>query len=155
MESDGIIHFMVCLSVCLCIYLSACLLVCPSVWLSAHLSTYQSVTHKIFSSLYECYLWVRLCFPPFCKNTFLVITFELMHIPWWFWCLGLRSEGQGIRWQHSLFMAGLSICLSSCLPVCSSVSQSVQSLSAFPSYGQSSCLPGLHRGQFTYSHWWL
>ena len=149
----------VCLFVCVFIYLLICLLVCPSVWLSAHLSTCHSVSQKIFSSLYECY------YLPFRKNTFLVINFELKHIRWWFWCLGLHSEGQGIQWQHSFWsLVCLSVCLSVCLAGYLSVHLSLSlfslclssvGLSVCPSSDQSNCLPGLHRGQFTYSHLWL
>ena len=70
-----------------------------------------------------------LCFPPFRKNAFLVITFALKLIWWWFWCLGLCSEGQELRWWHLLWWL---VCLSViCLPVCSSVSQSVCSVSVY------------------------
>ena len=43
---------------------------------------------------------VTLCFPQFCENAFLVITFELKHIGWWFWCVRLCFGFQGIIWFH-------------------------------------------------------
>ena len=57
-------------------------------------------------SPYQSACWPNmgaLCFPPFCKNTFWAITFELKHIGWWFWCLGLCFQGQGISWHYSFW----------------------------------------------------
>ena len=57
---------------------------------------------------------------PLSQKVYLVITFEIKPIGWWFWCLGRCTEGQGIRWCHSF--DGGSVCLSVCLftlrPVC-------------------------------------
>ena len=111
-------------SVCLCIYLSACLSMCWSVCLAGCLPICLPVSLWVKKSFAICTNAIhgpngKLGFLSWCKNTFLVITFELKHITWWFWCLGLCFEGQGT--DGSICFNGWSVCLSVHL----SLSQSV------------------------------
>ena len=38
----------------------------------------------------------EVCSLLLCKNTFWAISFELKHIGWWYWCLGLYFQGRVI-----------------------------------------------------------
>ena len=51
-----------------------------------------------------------LCFLPFCKNVFVAITFELKHIGWWFWCLGLCLRVK--QSADTIYNLCRSVCLS-------------------------------------------
>ena len=62
-----------------------------------------------------------LCFPPFCKNTFCTITFELKYIGWWFWVSWTMFSGSRNQLALVILIIGLSVCLSVCLPACLSL----------------------------------
>ena len=48
--------------------------------------------HAMYANTLHC--------PQLCKKRSLIITLELKHLEWRFWCLDVCSWGQGIRWYH-------------------------------------------------------
>ena len=88
----------------------------------------------ILSGLYEFHLRVHYVFRHFAKMCFEAISFELKHIGWWFWCLGLRFVGQAfilmvcLAAHLPIFLAvhlPLSVWLSAHLSICRSVSEKI------------------------------